>query len=84
MTDKMPLGRRDFFVGEKELLDLTVKELREELGKRRLDKRGRKLVLQDRLYDALADEEWSEMTVSHWHLAVCRCELPRLHRESMK
>ena len=74
----MPSGRK------KEHLDLTVKELRAELAKCRLSNKGRKRVLQDRLYKALADEKWAEMDVSHWHLAVCRCELPRLHRGSTR
>ena len=65
--------------GEKELLDLTVKELRVELGKYNLLKNGRKAELQRRLRAAL-----EKMAVSHCRLAVCSCELPRFHRERQR
>lgn len=67
--------------GDKELLDLTVKELREELGKKNLKKKGRKSDLTERLRAVLENEK---MAVSHWRLAVCSCELPRLHRERQR
>lgn len=47
---------RTCFVGEKEFLDLTVKELRVELGKNNLLKKGRKAELQERLRVALLDD----------------------------
>ena len=65
--------------GDKELLDLTVKELKVELGKKDLKKKGRKTDLQERLRAAL-----EKMAVSHCRLAVCSCELPRLHRERQR
>ena len=64
-----------WIVGGKELADITCREIREELGKRHLLKSGVKSVIRGRLRKALADEEWSEVAVSHWHLAVSRCEL---------
>ena len=67
-------------VGEKELLELTVKELRLELGRQHMKKSGVKAEVQARLKKALVNEAWDELAVSHWHLAVCSCELPRLHR----
>ena len=58
----------------------TVKELRLELGRRHLRKSGVKAVVHARLRAALLNEDWEEFNVSHWHLAVCSCELPRFHR----
>ena len=67
--------------GDKELLDLTVKELKVKLGKKDLLKKGRKAELQQRLRAVLENEK---MAVSHWRLAVCSCELSRLHRERQR
>lgn len=53
-----------FMFGEKELLDLTVKELKVELGRKHLLKKGRKAELQQRLRAALVDEN-EKMAVSH-------------------
>ena len=61
----MDIGLAVLKVGDRAIIDLTVNDLRWELGRRHLPKWGLKTELQQRLKEAILDEDWQELRVSH-------------------